>query len=176
MIRRAAPLALGTILLALLAGCASVPDATPEAAAAAPRPAHRVFAEPLADALRPETLPPRSVEQGAASWYGPGFEGRRTASGETFNSADLTAAHNSLPMRTLARVTRVDTGVSVLVRINDRGPFAGGRIIDLSRAAAEALGMVDDGVVEVQVEDLGPADAEDRAAPTVFPGATARTG
>jgi rare lipoprotein A len=76
---------------------------------------------------------------GQASWYGPGFHGRRTASGETFNQNDLTAAHPSLPFGTRVRVTR--NGISVVVRINDRGPHTGGRIIDLSAAAASRIGL-----------------------------------
>jgi rare lipoprotein A len=84
---------------------------------------------------------------GQASWYGPGFHGRRTASGETFNQNDLTAAHPSLPFGTRVRVTR--NGRSVVVRINDRGPYTGGRIIDLSAAAASQIGLRSLGVGNV---------------------------
>jgi len=80
-------------------------------------------------------------QRGAASWYGPGFQGRRTASGEIFNTHALTAAHRSLPFGTQVRVTNERTGRSVVVRINDRGPYAHGRIIDLSKAAAQAVGV-----------------------------------
>lgn len=111
-----------------------------------------------------ERLLVREAEEGVASWYGEPFHGRRTASGETFDQHALTAAHPSMTLPSLARVTRLDTGASVIVRINDRGPFTGGRIIDLSRAAAEALDMVDLGVAQVRVEALGPANPEDRAA------------
>ena len=76
-----------------------------------------------------------------ASWYGPGFHGRRTASGEIFNTGAYTAAHRSLPFGTKVRVVNVTTGRSVIVRINDRGSFIRGRIIDLSKAAAQAIGM-----------------------------------
>lgn len=106
----------------------------------------------------------RGAQTGLASWYGEAFHGRPTASGEIFDQNALTAAHRALPLRSLARVTRLDTGESVLVRINDRSPFIEGRIIDLSRAAAEALGFIEDGLVEVRVEALGPADLRDRAA------------
>lgn len=78
---------------------------------------------------------------GNASWYGPGFAGKRTASGERFNPGGLTAAHRSLPFGTLVRVTNRANGRSVVVRINDRGPFVGGRQIDLASGAARAIGM-----------------------------------
>jgi rare lipoprotein A len=81
------------------------------------------------------------VQTGKASWYGPGFHGRRTASGERFNKHAHTAAHRSLPFGTLVRVTSQRSGRSVIVRINDRGPFIRGRIIDLSKASALALGL-----------------------------------
>jgi len=81
------------------------------------------------------------IQSGQASWYGPGFHGRRTANGEIFNTNNLTAAHRSLPFGTLVKVTHRSTGRSAIVRINDRGPYAHGRIIDLSRASAEAIGL-----------------------------------
>ena len=81
------------------------------------------------------------IQSGAASWYGPGFHGKRTANGETFNTRALTAAHKTLPFGTQLRVTNERTGMSVVVRINDRGPYAHGRIIDLSKAAAQAVGI-----------------------------------
>jgi len=83
----------------------------------------------------------RALQSGAASWYGPGFHGRRTASGETFNQNALTAAHKTLPFGSRVRVVNQQTGRSVVVRINDRGPFVRGRIIDLSKASAQALGI-----------------------------------
>jgi rare lipoprotein A len=91
------------------------------------------------------------TEVGIASWYGPGFHGRRTASGERFNTQAMTAAHKTLPFGTRVRVTSAATGKEVVVRINDRGPFIAGRIIDLSRAAALALGFVGIKQVELQV-------------------------
>jgi rare lipoprotein A len=83
----------------------------------------------------------RALQSGRASWYGPGFNGRRTASGETFNQNAMTAAHKSLPFGSRVRVVNQQTGQSVVVRINDRGPFVRGRIIDLSRASAQAIGI-----------------------------------
>lgn len=91
---------------------------------------------------------------GAASWYGPKFHGRLTASGEPFDMHQLTAAHRTLPFGTRVRVTHVANDRSVVVRINDRGPFHGKRVIDLSRKAAEVIGLVQRGVGKVKVEVL----------------------
>lgn len=104
------------------------------------------------------------VQVGMASWYGPGFHGRRTASGEIYDQDALTAAHPSLPFGTRVRVTNLDNGRAVDVRITDRGPFAGGRIIDLSRAAARVIGLIGPGVGRVRVEVAAPV-AVARAAP-----------
>jgi rare lipoprotein A len=93
-------------------------------------------------------------ERGSASWYGPGFQGKKTASGERFNMNLLTAAHPSLPLGTIVKVRSLTTGREVTVKINDRGPFANGRIIDLSRAAALKIGMIKNGHDEVEV--IGP--------------------
>ncbi len=89
---------------------------------------------------------------GLASWYGPGFHGNQSASGEIFNQNALTAAHRSLPFGTMVRVTNLDNGRSVVVRINDRGPYSGGRIIDLSAGAAQMVGMMQTGVAPVQLD------------------------
>jgi rare lipoprotein A (peptidoglycan hydrolase) len=89
---------------------------------------------------------------GVASWYGPGFHGRRTASGERFDQNDLTAAHRKLPLGSEVKVTNLANGRSVTVAINDRGPYAKGRVLDLSEAAARKLGMVEDGVAKVRIE------------------------
>lgn len=91
----------------------------------------------------------KELERGQASWYGPGFHGRRTASGERYDMYALTAAHKTLPFGTLVRVRSLVTGREVEVRINDRGPFSAGRVIDVSQAAAEALGMLGMGVKDV---------------------------
>lgn len=98
--------------------------------------------------------PTGQSQRGMASWYGPGFHGRRSASGERFNQNALTAAHRTLPFGTKVRVTNLNSGTSVVVRINDRGPFIHGRVIDLSRAAAGAIGMLGSGVAPVQLEVL----------------------
>ncbi|MBI4620409.1 MAG: septal ring lytic transglycosylase RlpA family protein [Desulfobacterales bacterium] len=94
----------------------------------------------------------REVEVGVASWYGSDFHGKPTSSGERYNMYDLTAAHKLLPLGTYAMVTNLDNRRSVEVKINDRGPFVGGRIIDLSFGAAKALDMVDCGIAMVRVE------------------------
>ena len=90
------------------------------------------------------------MNNGSASWYGPGFQGRRTANGERFNQNALTAAHPTLRFNSIVRVTY--RGHSVDVRINDRGPYVGGRVIDLSKAAAEAVGLIASGHGEVHLE------------------------
>lgn len=104
--------------------------------------------------------PPQKMAQAAnkgrkASWYGPGFHGRRTANGERFNQNDLTAAHRTLPFGTKVKVTNLHNGRSVVVRINDRGPFSRGRVIDLSKAAARIIGVFQSGTAPVVLEVLG---------------------
>ena len=154
-------------LIALLAACTTAPPAPPSPGprAAAPRPSvappHDAPGETvddvpapvsLAERPRPELLGgevPREFQRGTASWYGPRFNGRRTASGERFDMREFTAAHRTLPFGTLVRVHSLVNGRDVDVRITDRGPYAGNRIIDLSRAAAEELGMLGLGFKEV---------------------------
>jgi len=124
----------GVVLLVVLAGCS-------------------------ASRSRPSVEPVRgATQEGVASWYGPGFHGNATSSGEIYDQNDLTAAHRTLPLGTRVEVTHVGTGRSVEVRINDRGPFVDGRIIDLSYAAAEQLGMIGPGTGEVRIEVLGATD------------------
>ncbi len=94
-------------------------------------------------------------ENGVASWYGAPFHGRRTSSGAIYDMYELTAAHKTLPLPSLVRVTNLDTGRSVVVTVNDRGPFAKNRLIDLSYAAAQQLGIVQSGTGSVKVEALG---------------------
>jgi rare lipoprotein A len=101
----------------------------------------------------PDTVP-EWVQQGPVSWYGPGFHGRRTANGEIFDTHELTMAHRSLEFGSEVRVTNLENGRSVVVRVNDRGPYVGGRVADLSHAAARELGFVDDGVVKARIELL----------------------
>lgn len=108
----------------------------------------------------PKLTPDGGVERGIASWYGPGFHGRQTASGERYDMHALTAAHPTLPFGTVAEVTNLDNGRTVRVRINDRGPFLKNRVIDLSFAAAEAIGMVGPGVARVQIATRGAAPVE----------------
>jgi rare lipoprotein A (peptidoglycan hydrolase) len=118
--------------------------------------------------VEPETTTPRrpprtsaerqalvgQIERGLATWYGAKFDGKKTASGERFDKDGMTAAHRTLPFGTRVRVTNDNNRLSVVVRINDRGPFGRGRVIDLSRAAADKLDMLGAGVVPVTVEVL----------------------
>jgi rare lipoprotein A len=94
-------------------------------------------------------------QRGEASWYGPGFAGNRTANGEIYDPRTITAAHRSLPFGTHVRVTNLRNGRTVVVRINDRGPFVAGRVIDLSEAAAERIGMRAAGLAPVTLEIVG---------------------
>lgn len=91
-------------------------------------------------------------EEGEASWYGPGFHGRQTANGEEFDANDMSAAHRTLPMPSVVRVTNTENGRTVVLRVNDRGPFKRDRIIDVSKAAAKALGFHENGTTHVRVE------------------------
>lgn len=104
--------------------------------------------------VTPPPAPTPRVEQGIASWYGPGFDGRETANGEIYDQEAMTAAHPSLAFGTRVRVTLVATGRHVIVRINDRGPWFDGRVIDLSRAAGAALGLMRPGIAPVRLEIL----------------------
>jgi rare lipoprotein A len=99
-------------------------------------------------------------QEGLASWYGGKFQGRRTASGEIFDTNQFTAAHKTLAFGTIVKVTNLENGQSTVVRINDRGPFIPGRIIDLSRAAAAAIGLAGQGVARVRIEVLAPDSPE----------------
>ena len=90
-------------------------------------------------------------ETGLASFYADSYNGKKTASGEIYQSSELTAAHKKLPFGTKVKVTNLDNGKTVKVRINDRGPFIAGRIIDLTRAAAKKIDMINDGVVKVKI-------------------------
>jgi rare lipoprotein A len=103
------------------------------------------------------TPEPGYAQTGMASWYGPQFHGQRTASGEVFDQEALTAAHPTLPIPSLVQVTNLENGREVIVRVNDRGPFVGERLIDMSRGAAEALGFEQAGHARVHVRYLGPA-------------------
>lgn len=116
---------------------------------------------PSTATVGPHSNKPRSTHarsrrhfMGVASYYGPGFTNRPTANGERFDPRAMTAAHRTLPFGTRVRVTNLENGRQVVVRINDRGPYRKGRVLDLSRAAARKLGFVDDGVAHVRVEVL----------------------
>jgi rare lipoprotein A len=104
--------------------------------------------------ILPQAYADDAVLTGVASWYGPGFHGRTTANGERYNMNELTAAHKSLKFGTKVRVTNKNNGKSVVVRINDRGPYVGSRIIDLSKSAAQAIDMIGPGTAAVTVEVL----------------------
>ena len=114
--------------------------------------------------LSPEGVP--SFRQvGDASWYGPDFHGKTTANGEKYNMLQMTAAHRTLPFNTLVRVTNLGNGRTAVVRINDRGPFLKGRILDLSYTAARALGAHVPGVIRVKIEVVGKASPPAGAGP-----------
>ena len=143
--------------LVCLAGCSVKETPVPlppvpqvhEKAAPAPVPQAQ---EEAAPAGKPET-----TQVGTASWYGPGFRGQETASGETFDPHALTAAHRTLPLGTEAKVTNLATGQSVNVTINDRGPYVPGRQLDLSQAAAQQIGLTKKGVAKVKIETKRPS-------------------
>ena len=174
---------LAAAVFCLIAACTTAPPtpASPRAAAAAPMAAEAARAtlpDPGGDpslgtpffSLTPELLAgemPRELQRGSASWYGPRFHGRRTANGERYDMHGFTAAHRTLPFGTIVRVRGLRTGREVEVRINDRGPFAPGRVIDLSRAAADSLGMLGLGVKEVMllVPESTPGMAPSAASP-----------
>ncbi len=159
----------------LIAGCAAkrrpvanAPSATTQPAPGEPppeKPAPETNANAApahAPAKHPKTPPtPAPVgytEEGSASWYGNPFNGRRAANGEIYDMYQLTAAHRTLPFETMVRVTNLNNGKTTAVRITDRGPFVGNRIIDLSLAAARAIESTGPGVVPVRLEVLGNVD------------------
>ncbi len=110
------------------------------------------------DSKSPDTEKGAKVkQQGAASWYGDDFHGKTTASGETYNQNAMTAASTTLPLGSTAKVTNTETGKSVTVKINDRGPYVGNRVMDLSKAAAQKIGLKDKGVGKVKITAHKPA-------------------
>ena len=123
------------------------PETPTEDTAVAPQPVQ----PPAPPIPQPRVI---SVSTGEASWYGPGFYGNRTANGEVFRPGTLTAAHRTLPFGTKVRVTNLWNGRSTVVRINDRGPFIGHRVIDLGHGAANKLGLVASGIAQVRLEVL----------------------
>ncbi len=163
MSRAALALLLGVAVLS--GGCGGAPRRstariTRSGRAAASAPAETVAEAPeAAPAAAPgaptDERPALETREGRASYYADRFEGRSTASGEPYRARELTAASRDLPFGTIVRVIRVDTGAAVVVRVNDRGPFGDERrILDLSRAAAEALDMIRAGVIEIRAEIL----------------------
>jgi len=162
-------LAVAALGAALLAACAAppvrapvdpatVPDAVPKVeprAAYGNPPFYEVFGE------RYTVLPTADghVERGVASWYGPDFHGGRTSSGEPYDMYAMTAAHKTLPLPAYVRVTNLANGRSIVVRVNDRGPFKKNRIIDLSYVAAARLDMIREGTAMVEVVSVGPASS-----------------
>lgn len=137
-----------------------VPDAVPRA-----EPLHRFANRPyqvFGVAYTPHTTRQAHVEEGLASWYGRRFHGKKTSSGEMYDMYAMTGAHPTLPIPSYVRVTALNNGRSVVVRINDRGPFHRNRVIDLSYAAAHRLGYVAAGSTRVRVEVLDPASVDTR--------------
>jgi rare lipoprotein A len=149
------------LALATLAACAEQPLPPPVVTVVPPPPP-----------LPPLPEQPTFMQAGTASWYGGFHHGRKTASGERFDMHAMTAAHRSLKLGTVLRVTNLDNGRTASVRINDRGPYKPGRIIDLSAAAARELGMKQDGLAWVRIETFEsdqPADTNSAAAGVTRP-------
>jgi rare lipoprotein A len=143
------------LLILLMGACETAapavrPDAKPHAAASSNTPAAKGAFDPRAYYSRRAL----AVHKGGASYYADSLAGHRTANGERYDPNAYTAAHRRYPFGTVLRVTRIETGAWVLVRVNDRGPYASGRVIDLSKQAAKRLSMLRDGVVPVRLEIL----------------------
>jgi len=139
-----------TVFIFLIQACATPPPPAPPTPKGHPKP-YRVggtWYKPMPHARD-------FSQQGLASWYGKKFHGRRTSSGEIYNMYAMTAAHKTLPLGTWVRVRRLDSGKQIVVRVNDRGPFVHGRIIDLSYSAAKEMDMVGPGTARVEVVALG---------------------
>ncbi len=113
------------------------------------------LAATLSTSIAPASFASTPAITGTASWYGPGFHGRTTANGESYDMYAMTAAHKTLKFGTKVKVTNNENGKSVLVRINDRGPYIGGRVIDLSKSAANAIDMIRPGTAKVTIEVVG---------------------
>lgn len=160
-----------TLLLGGMPGCASRQDSqSPPRKYSGPGPGEAPAPTPGKGGKVPATQRPYTIqgrtyhplpsaegyrERGIASWYGPNFHGKRTSNGEQYNMESLTAAHKTLPMDTWVEVTNQENGRQIVLRINDRGPFVDGRIIDLSKAAARDLGVLGKGTARVEVKALG---------------------
>jgi rare lipoprotein A len=157
--RRQSAIWLGLAYLLLLAGCGGTPEPQP----------HYKIGQPYR--INGTWYYPEFVTQyaatGVASWYGEAFHGRHTANSEIYDMEALTAAHPTLPLPSIVQVTNLANGRTVVVRVNDRGPFVADRLIDLSQAAARELGFERQGLAEVQVIYLGLAELDD---PPIRPG------
>ena len=167
MIQTKPILFVGLVAAFSLSACASPAADTSAQAAATAQPDVVVQTEPLHKTANlsykiagKRYQPTKKIEQfsqtGKASWYGPGFHGKKTSSGERFDMNTLSAAHRTLPIPSYARVTNLSNGKSVIVRINDRGPFHGNRVMDVSKAAAKELGFIHTGTANVKVEQILP--------------------
>ena len=167
MIQTKPNLFVGLVAAFSLSACASPAADTSAQAATTAQPDVVVKTEPLHKTANlsykvagKRYQPTKKIESfsqtGKASWYGPGFHGKKTSSGERFDMNTLSAAHRTLPIPSYARVTNLSNGKSVVVRINDRGPFHGNRVMDVSKAAAKELGFIHTGTANVKVEQILP--------------------
>jgi rare lipoprotein A (peptidoglycan hydrolase) len=147
-------IAIGLVVATAMFGCST--QRAPENQYSSPAPPRSYSA-----------APPRGRLE-VASWYGPGFVGHVTSDGEIFNPDELTAASKTLPIGSLVRVTNPDNGRSVVVRINDRGPYVRGRNLDLSRSAAQRIGLTAKGVCRVRVRVIGPVGSVPNAASSPY--------
>ena len=159
------------VMLMALASCGGEPPLVPPTPAPRPLPQTSMVADEPVTIGAPYTVAgvtytpedaPNYDAVGYAGWYGEELQGNKTANGEPFMPMAITAAHKTLPLPTYVEVTALDTGKTILVRINDRGPFANDRLIDLSRGAAEQLGIIGDGAAPVRVRRVNPPE-QDRA-------------
>lgn len=167
MSRARQQLAVVSFVCALVAGCQTAPPPAPPVHAPKPAAVYKVGAPyQIGGTWYYPQEQPDYDETGVASWYGPGFYGKTTANGEVYDAGDLTAAHRTLPMPVNVRVTNLENGKSMVLRVNDRGPFAKGRIIDVSEHAAQLLGFHQQGVTRVRVTYLDVADINGKPADT----------
>jgi peptidoglycan lytic transglycosylase len=170
-IARGAAVVLLTVSVSFGAACAHRPPQPPQAPPTPPQveppvPPAPPPSPPPAPPEEPTSPPAKRVLEGTASWYGPRFDGRTTASGEQFDQDALTAAHATLALGTRVRVTNLRNGRTVVVRINDRGPAYRDRVLDLSRAAAVTLGMIRPGTAPVRIEVLNDSPPERERRPS----------
>ena len=166
-------LTLATLLCLLAAACA--PKVVPPPPAGRHLPKGKPYTV-LGHTYQPYTASKGYVERGVASWYGPQFHGRLTSNGEVYDMHKMTAAHKLLPLGTWVEVTNLKNGKKAVVRVNDRGPFVDGRVIDLSKAAATQLGVIGPGTAPVEVRALGKRPPGASPPPTSAPTAMVRLG